>query len=1496
MAEGSGQNEDQVPSEPVDDGRTLALTPEQLKSLMSPGANSSPGESPQASPNSKSGRGRARGAAFRYTSIEQYEEGGYLTKPIRTKVTEMKEATGGVKIGMTAMQGWRKTMEDAHCITTEGKAMFVGVFDGHCGEQAAKMVAEVLPKQVRKHLVESIQLGLRGVLKESFKDTDDQVFAALDAVPSGAGCTAVAVLTTGGPRIGVAWAGDARVVLCRGGAAVPLSNDHKPQGAREQQRITEAGGTVGQGRVSVPGAQGRLAVARAFGDAPFKKVEGKPLSDQPITALADITIAELVDNDEFIVLACDGIWDKMTDQQVVNFVRKRLEESNDLTGIAGEVCDNCLASVAPGLGCDNMTICIITFGPFVPRSRAAILETTSHDLNDQWAALHSKGDIPEANYKLVDLDASCSFLPDEVLSEQLARTPLQILADEDNDANPQATVKPMFVDKPITSFPASPKVPHLSSLPRASGALEHRPERHSAKRRMGGVVCACAALLAAGVLIVDAVREASVGAGVAAGGCVLCGSLAVGLMTHKLPHSSVDWVLLIVALWALAADAADGLIFEAWVIAAAVAGGTLANGDTPVPGTIGLVVTEIWLLLRTIEEVEAYGLRDGLPDSSLRKVRFNKDNTWEWGVGVLIWRHGVMILFTSLGFASRMTVKSATRQSRHALRFCEDMMLVVSTLDTDTARELLSDKKFRDIPRSLQRACTEAIDSLRLFRAYVPDSVLDSAAMEGSPRARGAQTGRSRGTSGSGDSRTHEVAWGSSSGSSKSDMGDRRRSTPRGDNTPRSPQSGDTRRRRSLHPAAADREFSDRLRTKNGSLLVAELDLERIDSSELSNAVRHFCANVVECAKLADATVLTIAGANVICTWNTHKPATSHQSQACQCGTSIESYMNGLNDSDSTRPWWSIALAAGQLNVGVTGGVDQRSPIVVGHPVATAMHMGVLARTYLGSYVVANDKIHEIVRSHTYARPVDVVRVPHSHWRTHKDTEAGFGTDVVYELLATRDRPYAGNSTYIEAFCALQTLNYQEAEEKFLEFLAVNPKDRQAQRLLRITVWLSDGIDGGRGKYSRELVGWEDLEANSAGAKMHDKVAAAVASLSSTLAPQSESCTVMSTDWSEMGPRRKKESVQHDKVLRRQIREAEALHNADQLVAWGIMTEKPEGSDEAQKGVPVKFTDHRERIWVRAQRCLGKGAFGEVFLGMGSEGGLVAIKTMRLPMPRMETTTAVAAKGGGGGEAAMSAAARRRLARKRGAPPGGGGDEKKKGADVKEHLSQIEDLLREVGLMHKLKHENIVQYLTSAVVNGYIMIVMEFLSGGSLSDVLSQFGSADQASGLPVSSIRRYTRDIVAGLAFLHSNDIIHRDMKPHNVLLLVEGQCKLADFGASAQLNQLAQSNQGVIGTPLYMAPEAARGAACKASDVWGLGCIFCQLFSGQIPYTFSDDDPFNPHTFLFKLAQVENFFPTVPALLPPDGRTFVGHCLRKDPEERCTAEQLKTEPFLVS
>eukprot|EP01065_Artemidia_motanka_P018244 TRINITY_DN2156_c0_g1_i3.p1 TRINITY_DN2156_c0_g1~~TRINITY_DN2156_c0_g1_i3.p1 ORF type:complete len:170 (+),score=44.04 TRINITY_DN2156_c0_g1_i3:267-776(+) len=130
---------------------------------------------------------------------------------------------------------------------------------------------------------------------------------------------------------------------------------------------------------------------------------------------------------------------------------------------------------------------------------------------------------------------------------------------------------------------------------------------------------------------------------------------------------------------------------------------------------------------------------------------------------------------------------------------------------------------------------------------------------------------------------------------------------------------------------------------------------------------------------------------------------------------------------------------------------------------------------------------------------------------------------------------------------------------------------------------------------------------------------------------------------------------------------------------------------------------------------------------------------------------------------------------------------------------ELNDILKEIGIMQRLRHENIVCYISSAVLEGFVVLCMEYVAGGSLDAVLKQFGALTDVSA------RRYTKAILKGLTFLHEHNIVHRDFKPGNVLLEIDGHCKIADFGASADLKKMAGGSD-VVGTPLYMAPEACR------------------------------------------------------------------------------------------
>eukprot|EP00300_Choanocystis_sp_HF-7_P014220 c18610_g1_i2.p2 GENE.c18610_g1_i2~~c18610_g1_i2.p2 ORF type:complete len:466 (+),score=123.67 c18610_g1_i2:54-1451(+) len=176
------------------------------------------------------------------------------------------------------------------------------------------------------------------------------------------GCTAIAALITTNPSgtrsIVVANAGDSRAVLCRGGKAVDLSTDHSPNLPEERARIKGAGGVVtADGRI-----QGSLNVARALGDFQFKQNTSLPAERQMVTALPEIQVVELLPEDEFVLIACDGIWNVKTSQQAVDFIRDKLAtKPNKLSDVCGALCDDCLApdTSGDGSGCDNMTVVLV---------------------------------------------------------------------------------------------------------------------------------------------------------------------------------------------------------------------------------------------------------------------------------------------------------------------------------------------------------------------------------------------------------------------------------------------------------------------------------------------------------------------------------------------------------------------------------------------------------------------------------------------------------------------------------------------------------------------------------------------------------------------------------------------------------------------------------------------------------------------------------------------------------------------------------------------------------------------------------------------------------------------------------------------------------------------------------------------------------------------------------------------------------------------------------
>ncbi|XP_003739466.1 probable protein phosphatase 2C 60 [Galendromus occidentalis] len=190
---------------------------------------------------------------------------------------------------------------------------------------------------------------------EIASNEDVEVFDS-DVPGSGSGSTAVVALLKGN-LLTVANAGDSRAIICRNGKAIDMSVDHKPEDAAERMRIERAGGKItADGRVN----RG-LNLSRAIGDHVYKQNRKFSLAEQMISPLPDVQ-SIVIDRktDEFLILACDGIWNCMTSQEVCDFVSACYKQGDKLTDICEQLFRRCIApdTSGDGTGCDNMT-CII---------------------------------------------------------------------------------------------------------------------------------------------------------------------------------------------------------------------------------------------------------------------------------------------------------------------------------------------------------------------------------------------------------------------------------------------------------------------------------------------------------------------------------------------------------------------------------------------------------------------------------------------------------------------------------------------------------------------------------------------------------------------------------------------------------------------------------------------------------------------------------------------------------------------------------------------------------------------------------------------------------------------------------------------------------------------------------------------------------------------------------------------------------------------------------
>ncbi|KAI0475500.1 hypothetical protein GGR56DRAFT_516173 [Xylariaceae sp. FL0804] len=277
--------------------------------------------------------------------------------------------------------------------------------------------------------------------------------------------------------------------------------------------------------------------------------------------------------------------------------------------------------------------------------------------------------------------------------------------------------------------------------------------------------------------------------------------------------------------------------------------------------------------------------------------------------------------------------------------------------------------------------------------------------------------------------------------------------------------------------------------------------------------------------------------------------------------------------------------------------------------------------------------------------------------------------------------------------------------------------------------------------------------------------------------------------------------------------------------------------------IPQDFLPKRQTTfrWFKGE-LIGKGTYGRVYLGMNATTGeFLAVKEV---------------------EVNQKAA---------------GGDRNK----MKELLKALD---QEIDTMQNLDDVNIVQYLGCERKETSISIFLEYISGGSIGSCLRKHGKFEEAV---VSSL---TRQALSGLAYLHREGILHRDLKADNILLDLDGTCKISDFGISKKTDDIYGNDKtnSMQGSVFWMAPEVIRsqgeGYSAKV-DIWSLGCVVLEMFAGRRPW--SKEEAVGA---IYKIANGETppITDDVRDAISPYALGFMLDCFTVDPADRPTAERL--------
>uniref|UniRef100_A0A8C1T6P3 non-specific serine/threonine protein kinase n=1 Tax=Cyprinus carpio TaxID=7962 RepID=A0A8C1T6P3_CYPCA len=211
-------------------------------------------------------------------------------------------------------------------------------------------------------------------------------------------------------------------------------------------------------------------------------------------------------------------------------------------------------------------------------------------------------------------------------------------------------------------------------------------------------------------------------------------------------------------------------------------------------------------------------------------------------------------------------------------------------------------------------------------------------------------------------------------------------------------------------------------------------------------------------------------------------------------------------------------------------------------------------------------------------------------------------------------------------------------------------------------------------------------------------------------------------------------------------------------------------------------------------------------------------------------------------------------------------------------------LFNEVVIMRDYRHRNVVEMYKSALVGEELWVIMEYLQGGALTNIVSE-------TRLTEEQIATVCEAVLQALCYLHAQGVIHRDIKSDSILLSLDGRVKLSDFGFCAQISKDIPKRKSLVGTPYWMAPEVVSKKPYGTEvDMWSLGIMVLEMIDGEPPY-FSE----TPIAAMKRLR--DEPAPTARNIskISPVLRDFLDSMLTRDPLERASARDLLQHPFML-